>query len=161
MVLRPRLKFGDVFAVPLAEGRVGYVQYMADYVEMLNSYVIRAFEGTHDAANPPAFADIVSGKVSFHAHVFLKNCVKFGFWRKIGTASYPDKVDTLFRGCWDYGDPGVKISRRWYVWRINEPLRDIGALTPKYRGAEVGSVLPPQSIVERMLTGTYTLGLPD
>lgn len=78
----------------------------------------------------------------------------------MGNAPAQGRIDVLFRGCWDYGNPAVKISQRWYVWRINQPFKDIGALTPEYQKAEEGSVLPPQSIVERMLTGAYTLGLP-
>ena len=160
MALRVRLKFGDVFEVALAEGRVGYVQYVADDMSMLDSYVIRVFEGEEDPTQPPQISDIVLRKVSFYAHVFLKLCVKYGQWKKLGNAPAPDRVDVLFRGCWDLGNPEIKISHRWYVWRINEPFRDIGALTPRYQDAEIGSVLPPQSIVERMQTGTYVLGMP-
>lgn len=157
---RVRLKIGDVLQVPLEEGKAGYVQYVADDTSMLDSYVIRVFWGEHDPAKPPEVSEIVSGEVAFHAHVFLKLCIKYGFWKKVGNAPAPSKIDVLFRGCWDDGNPDVKVSRRWYVWRINEPFQEIGALIPKYEGAEIGSVLPPQSIVERMLTGKYTLGLP-
>ena len=160
MALRVRLKIGDVLEVPLEEGKVGYVQYIADDTSMLDSYVIRVFKGEHDPTKPPAVSDIVSGEVAFFAHVFLKLCIKYGNWKKVGNALAPGGIDVLFRGCWEYGNPEIKVSHRWYVWRINEPFRDIGALTPESEKAEIGSVLPPQSIVERMLTGGYTLGLP-
>ena len=160
MALRTRLKIGDVLEVPLNDGKVGYVQYIADDTSMLDSYVIRVFKGEHDPTKPPSVSEVVLGEVLFFAHVFLKLCIKYGNWKKMGNAPAPSKIDVLFRGCWDDGNPEIKVSHRWYVWRISEPFRDIGALTPEYVKAEIGSVLPPQSIVERMLTGGYTLGLP-
>ena len=155
-----RLKIGDVFAVPLPNGTAGYVQYVADDASMLDSYVIRVFRGVYDLAGPPDIAEVVSLEVAFYAHVFLKVCVMHGFWKNIGNAPVPDRIEVLFRGCWDDGNPDVRVSRRWYVWRINEPFQEIGTLSPTYVKAEIGSVLPPQSIVERMVTGRYTLGQP-
>jgi Immunity protein 26 len=160
MSTRVRLKIGDVLEVPLAEGKVGYVQYIADDTSMLDSYVIRVFHGEYDATKAPEASDVVSSDVAFYAHVFLKLCIKYGHWKKVGSAPVPGRIDVLFRGCWDYGNSDIKVSRRWYIWRINEPFRDIGALTLEYEKAEIGSVLPYLSIVERMLTGSYTLGLP-
>lgn len=155
-----RIKLGDVFEVPLAEGKVGYVQYIADDSSMLDSYVIRAFRGFHPAFSPPSPEDLIAGEVHFYAHVFLKLCVKYGHWRKIGTAPLPERIDVLFRGSWDHGNPEVKVSKRWYIWRINEPLRDIGELRAEYQSAEIGCVLPYDAIAERLLTGSYAMVYP-
>lgn len=152
---RVRLKLGDVFEVPLSEGKVGYFQYISDDLTQLNSYVIRVFRAHYVSPIASAIEEIASGDVHFYAHVFLKVGLKFDFWKKIGNASPPAGVNVLFRGSDDYGNPEIKVSQRWYVWNINEPFRHVGVLTPEYQDAEIGSVKAPQDIIERMETGSY------
>lgn len=155
-----RIRLGDVFEVPLADGSFGYVQYIADDTSMLDSYVIRAFRGCHPPSALPSLEELASHEVQFFAHVFLKLCVKFGHWKKIGTGPLPDKIDVMFRASWDDGNPDIKVSRRWYVWRANEPLRDVGELKAEYQNAEIGCVLPFDAIAERILTGAYVMVYP-
>jgi hypothetical protein len=66
----------------------------------------------------------------------------------------------LFRDSDDYGDPSVRVSERWYVWKPNEPVRTVGRLTGNLRNAEIGVVLPPSSVVERIRTGMYGIQYP-
>jgi len=128
---------------------------------MLDSTVVRIFSGAYEKNKAPSVEDVVSSKIEFYAHVFLNACVKFGPWKKVGTAPYPDKIKVNFRASWDDGDPEVKVSHRWYVWRINETFIDIGTLTPEYHDAEIGCVLPPQVIAQRMQTGTFGMNYPS
>lgn len=160
MTTRVRLKLGDVFEVDLGDGKVGYFQYLADDESMLDSYVIRAFRELHEVGSSPAMADVVAGEVHFHAHVFLKVGLKLDLWRKVGHAPAPGRVDVLFRSTDDYGNPEIKVSHRWYVWRINEPVRHVGVLAPEHQHAEFGPVIAPAAIVTRMRTGSYGIVYP-
>jgi hypothetical protein len=159
-MMRVKLQIGDVFEVSLGNGKVGYFQYIADDETQLDSHVIRAFQENYDETDAPAMSDVVLGRLDFYAHVFLKTGLKFGFWKKVGNAAPPDKVGVIFRASEDYGRPEIKVSHRWYVWRINEAVRNIGVLAPEYHEAELGPVVAPMNVLERMRTGSYGIVYP-
>ena len=64
-------------------------------------------------------------------------------------------MDVLFRDSDDYGNPQIKVSHAWYVWRINEEFKFIGELAKKYQHAEIGIVMTPDDIIHRMRNGVY------
>lgn len=49
----------------------------------------------------------------------------------------------------------VLISTNWHVWKINQPSIRVGKLEGDYQRAELGTVKPPNEIIERMRTGKY------
>jgi hypothetical protein len=153
--LREQFRIGDVFEVTLDNGKVGYFQYIAVDATQLSSAVIRAFAGTYDADSPPKVEDVFASAVGFHAHVFLKAGRTLNLWRKVGSAPAPHSIDVIFRNSGDYGDPSVKLSQDWYVWRINEPAKRVGRLPQHLHSAEIGVVKAPQMIAERIRTGSY------
>jgi len=158
---RVRKILGDIFKVPLDNGKVGYVQYMAIDESALGGHVIRAFQTHYDHDDTPDLqSKVVTDSVQFTCHVFLNNALKFFAWEKVGRAPYPEHIDVLFRQSGDHGTPEVKISHDWYVWRINEPQRAVGSLTPEYQNAEIGLVFAPPNIAGRMLTGSYPIVYP-
>src|SRR5205085_1472171 len=115
-----------------------FFQYVADDSTQLHSNVIRVFRETYDAASEVDLARITSGTIDFHVHVLLPIGVKEKSWKKIGHAPPPAKLDIIFRSSEDYGDPTVKISKKWYVWNVNGPHETVGELRPKYQSAEIG-----------------------
>lgn len=146
---------GTVFEVPLVDGTIGYLQSIAHDKSMLDSTVVRVFQGVVKKSFEPTVQDIVSREIQFYAHVFLNACIKFGFWRKVGIAPYPNNIQVVFRASWDDGDPSVTVSNRWYVWRVNDTFLDVGTLPREYYNAELGCVLSPQMIAKRMETGEF------
>jgi hypothetical protein len=161
MVKRIRKLLGDIFKVPLSNGKVGYIQYIAIDETMLGGHVIRAFQTHYDPDDTPDLQPMVTtDSVHFIAHVFLDSALKFFAWEKVGNVPYPEPIDVLFSASGDYGTPEIKISHDWYVWRINEPQRAVGSLTPEYQNAEIGVVIAPQIIAGRMLTGSYPMVYP-
>ena len=99
--------------------------------------------------------------MDFCAHVFLRIGLKHGYWKKIGNAPEIGNLDTLFRDSHDYGNPSIKVSKNWHVWKANQPFADVGELTGSNRDAEIGVVIPPDSIVHRMRTGQYDFVYPQ
>ena len=132
-----------------------FFQYVADDRTQLHSAVVRVFRETYDAEAAVDLARVAGGGVQFHAHVLLQIGIKQGFWRKVGHAPAPETVDVLFRGSNDSGNPRIKVSRDWYVWKINCPSERVGELVPRYQEAEIGYVVPPDSLVHRMRCGDY------
>ena len=156
-----RLEVGDVFEVAVDSANVRFFQYIADDTTQLNSQVVRVFQNAYRVGELPDAHRVVAQEIDFHAHVFLHIGLKQGFWRKVGHAQPPSVVDVLFRDSDDYGNPKVHVSKNWYVWRINCSFEAIGELSPRYQKAEVGVVVPPDSLVHRVRTGRYDFAYPD
>lgn len=156
-----RFAIGDVFEVRLDTLVVGFFQYVARDSSQLNSHVVRAFERQYKETDVPSVSQIVREKVDFYAHVFLSVGVKQKIWRKVASGNIIGEVDVLFRDSNDYGKSKRKTSNDWYVWRIDGPYQQIGALRDDCRNAEIGVVVPPDSLVYRMRNGSYDFFYPD
>ena len=158
---RVKIKLGDVFQVPLDDGKVGYFQYIAVDSSLLHSEVIRAFCGEYGSNEEPDIGAILSNPINFHAHILLKLGMKLGLWTKVGNAPPPSQIDVIFRGTNDYIAPKrIDVSHRWYVWRINEPFLHVGFLETQYQNSEIGVVYAAYLIPERMKSGLNTLVYP-
>ena len=161
---RVRTRIGDVFSVRLDERTKKYLQYVANDMSQLNSYVIRAFKKVYRIEDAPALVDVVADEVDFYAHVVVKWGLKMGLWEKVGYVAEVGGLDVLFRDTNDYGsgpnEEPVKLSKNWYIWRINEEFQHVGTLEGDNRRAEIGIVVAPPDIVDRMRTGKYKFVYP-
>jgi hypothetical protein len=163
---RANTKIGDVFSVKIDDSSKKYFQLVAFDLTQLNSDVIRAFKKVYPTSANPDISEIVNGEVAFYAHCVTKFGLKMNLWEKVGnTTQIGITANILFRGTSDYGvwidDEPIRISEKWYVWKINEPFKDIGKLQNENRKAEIGIVVNPYDIVERMKTGKYSFFYPD
>lgn len=154
---------GDIYEVPLEDGTKGYVQYIANDVTQLNSDVIRVFKRREKTESISDLEEILDGDVEFYAHVTgMEFGEKDGSWKKIGHSdNVGDLKKPFFRTSSDYGKPSVKVSKEWYVWRINDPKAYVGRLEGENLEADEGSALPPAWVVQRMNTGRYQFFYPD
>jgi len=155
------LVVGDVFEVRMNDSTKRFFQYMANDETQLNSDVVRVFRKAYGMNESPDLLSVTKGDVDFHAHVFLGIGIKQQFWKKVGHEQPPSDVDVLFRDTNDYGDPDIKVSKNWYVWRVNGPFKDVGELRPRYEEAEIGVVVPPDSLLYRMRNGQYDFVYPQ
>jgi len=153
-------KIGDVFLAKIDENNKKYFQLIAFDLTQLNSDVIRAFKGVYPIDVKPDLSEIINGEIEFYAHCITKLGVKSGYWEKAGHVKEVGELNhILFRGTSDYGckagEEPVRVSDKWYIWRINESFRDVGKLVGENRKAEIGVVMDSESIVHRMKTGKY------
>jgi hypothetical protein len=154
-----RIRIGNVFVVEF-DGKRKYFQYVADDLTQLNSRVIRVFKQVYPADAPIELSEIVKGEIEFFAHASVPIGVKLGYWSKVGHVSEVGTVDVYFRDSNDFGNPQIKCSQNWHVWKINEPFVDVGELKGSYQQAEIGVVVAPQMLVHRMRTGSYDFVYP-
>jgi hypothetical protein len=154
-------KIGDIFCAKLDDSSKKYFQYIANDMTMLNSSVIRVFKKTYNINDNPKLEDIVNDPIDFYVHVVLRWGIDMGLWEKIGKNNYTSEINVLFRDSDDCGDPSIKISSNWKVWKINQPFQYVGRLKGKYKEAEIGLVVSPINIVDRMKTGEYHFVYPD
>jgi len=164
--MRVYTKIGDIFSVKIDENNKKYFQLIAFDLTQLNSDVIRAFKKTFPIVANPDLSEIINGEVEFYAHCVTKWGVKMNLWEKEGSIKEIGSLNhILFRCTTDYGckvgEEPVKISNNWYIWNINEKFRDVGKLTGENRKAEIGVIINPYAIVERIKTGKYNFSYPD
>jgi len=163
---RVHTKIGDIFSVTVDCEYIKYFQLIAVDRLMLNSAVIRAFTQKYPIDHDPVLSEIVNGEVEFYAHCFVKLGVKMNCWKKVGNfADVGPLKQILFRDTNDYGskigEQPINISYNWYVWRINdEDYTRVGKLEGENRKAEIGVVVNPYDVVDRMKTGKYEFVYP-
>lgn len=163
---RISIKLGDIFSVNLTNGKK-YFQYVADDLTQLNSNVIRAFKRVYPLNQYPELSEITQDQCDFHAHCIIKFGLKLGLWEKVGNYDREVRIEDIwFRNTNDYGTKAgntpVKLSTNWYVWKINDKnFTKVGRLEGNYRNAEIGIVVIPQDIVDRMQDGHYHFAYPS
>ena len=159
-------KIGDIFEAHINESTKRYFQYIANDITQLNSDVIRAFKSSYVVNEEPTLESIINDQVDFYAHCTVNIGVKLGFWEKIGKSlEIGDISIILFRDTNDCGhktgEKPIIISDKWYVWRINDKdFTRVGKLEGEYRKAEIGVVLNPYDIIDRIRTGKYNFVYP-
>jgi len=127
---------------------------------MLGSALIVVFRRSYPKSAVPHFDEIISDEVEFYCHVTVLVGKKMGRWWKVGFRPVTRAFPMLFRGTSDYGNPAVRVSEHWYVWEPNQPFRDVGCLTGELTKAEIGVVLNPDAIVNRIRRGVYDIFYP-
>lgn len=147
-------KKGDVFSAALDDRHKKYFQYVGPDWTMLNSEVIRVFKKTYPIDEQPALQDVIKDEIQFYAHVVIKWGIKMKLWEKVGNVPEVGEVKVLFRDSLDYGKQ-MKVSDNWRIWRINEPFIKVGKLEGDNQKAEIGIVVTPEDILDRMRTGKY------
>jgi hypothetical protein len=158
--MRKKFSAGDIFEFGLPSGKNGFFQYISEDSTQLHSQVIKVFEQEIEPTEIPNLEGIASGMVAFYAHVFLPLGVKQKIWKKVGSATFSISDKIVFRNSEDYGKGIVPVSKRWYVWHINGPFKDVGELLGECQSAEIGVVVPPDSVVYRKQYGKYDFVYP-
>lgn len=167
MAKRVITKIGDIFSVTLDNGNKKYFQYIANDLTQLNSDVIRSYKIEYLSDEKPEFFELLAGEIDFHAHTMINVGVKLNLFNQEGKSMvYPEIKNILFRSTLDFGkkvnEEPVKISNNWRVWHINDvDFTVVGKLYGENRKAEIGIVMPPLAIVERIKTMKFDLVYPD
>lgn len=159
--VRSKIVIGDVFEVLLDASSRRVFQYIADDATQLHSNVVRIFRQVYRVDEVLDPHGVILGDVEFHAHVLLPIGVKLKSWTKCGNAPVPRDLKVRFRDSSDYGNPNVKVSKDWFVWEIDGRHRDVGSSESELRNADIGVVVPPDSLVHRLRTGRYDFFYPD
>ena len=87
--------------------------------------------------------------------------LKLGYWEKFGHNPEVGSLNIYFKDSADYGTSYKITSKDWWVWKINDEQEHVGPLPKKFLDAEIGVVVPPDSLVHRMKTGFYDFSYPN
>jgi hypothetical protein len=157
---RHNTRIGEVFCVKIDDNTKKYFQLIAFDLTQLNSDVVRVFKEQYPLHSPVDLSSVIGGEVDFYAHCITKIGVKFGYWQSVGIVKNVGSLNNnLFRSIGDVGKQ-VEVSSNWWIWRMNEPQVHVGKLTGDLRRAEIGSIVPPDSLTHRIRTGYYDFKYP-
>jgi hypothetical protein len=163
-MIRVYTKIGNVFSAVLDENTKKYFHLVAYDLTQLNSDVIKVFKTKYPVDEKPDLSSVVKDEADFYTHCVTKFGVKLGYWEKVGNVPNVGAIDVLFRDTNDAGSkPGeqIKLSQNWYVWKINEEFHRVGKLKGENRKAEIGVIVTPSDVIQRMKTGKYDFFYPD
>lgn len=146
--MKKNIKIGDVFEIPLSDGRKTYGQYV--YWDNRYGPLVQIYDLiTRDRATVtqvlnslPLFPPIIVG---------LKAAIKTGVWEIIGYSPISIFPYPLFRSA--LYDSRLKKTGMWYLWDGSQ-LNPIGYDLPKqYEQLELLVVWSPDDVRERIETG--------
>ncbi len=162
---RAMTKIGDIFSVRTDQLTVKFFQYVGNDLTQLSTDVIRVFNARYDINLTHDLSKVIKTDIEFYAHCVIKWGIRRNLWQKVGYSEEIGEVDIYFRGTNDYGrkigDESIKKSENWYVWKINdEKFTGIGILEKKFQNADIGLLVNPDDIVNRMKFGQYSFEYP-
>ena len=153
MAKRIMIRKGDIFCVEVDTKFKCYFQYIANDLSQLSSPVIRVFSKHYPMDYVPNLDEIVTDKVSFYAHTFIKFGLDLNLWHKVGNHKDMGNLDIVyFRWLEDIG-PDIVKSYKWYIWRLNGPTVRVGEMTEEYWDYDIGVVFPCARIINRIKGG--------
>lgn len=158
--MRNNTRIGDVFEV-IFNDKKKYFQYIISDMTQLNSDVIRVFSHEYNVSESVSINEIVKDEVQFYAHCVTKAGLVQKLWTRVGNVQEVGNIENItFRISSDYGNPEIKVSEGWLVWKINEDLVRVGKLEGKNREAEIGIIVIPEDIVDRIKYNEYKFFYP-
>ena len=147
MTMMKKPKVGDIFEIPLSEGRKAYGQYM-HYSK--KGPIIQVFDLISDKA--VSVEQVASSKLLFPPVITgLYAAIKEGFWKLVGHQPilnfvHPKFVSTLY-------DQETGKARIWFLWDGEKDIRIGPVLPPEYRSLEFLVIWNPTNVVNRIETG--------
>lgn len=152
-------KPGKLFSVNTQNG-LKFFQYLGDDATQLGSNLIAVFNGTFRGMEDASPAAIKASGVAFYAHVLLKLGLKLDVWKPHSDADVISFTDVWFRDSPDYGNPAIKETGTWWLWRANQKRVTIHGRSDDLVNSHVGVVVTPGDVVKRMESGVYAFFYP-
>jgi hypothetical protein len=153
-------RLGQIYQVDVGANQVRYFWEVGADGTQLGSALIVVFKTVYPRMDAPDLEAITADEVDFYCHTFVRIGVKLGHWSKVGFRPLNRNFAMPFRDTGDYGNPEIRVSRRWYCWEPNEPFRDVKWEPEELCKMEIGVVFPSDSVVNRIHTGVYGVVYP-
>lgn len=155
-----RYHVGDLFEIALPDQQKVFFQYVCDDASQLGSNIIGVFQKKYGIDDSPDVQDILNGAVDFWVHVVLGLGINMHLWKFYANGSPARLPSVRFRISSDYGNPSVTKSANWWVWKVGEKHQFAGNDPKLLNESEIGIVVNPKAVVERVHTGRYTFFFP-
>ena len=135
------------------------MQYLPDDSSCLHANVIRIFDYVTEENREIDIQVITTKPVACYGHVILKEGIKLGAWSKIGHILLEATLELpTFRLT---NEVGLEKSYDWFIWKVGEDHITIGELTDKYRHLDIGTVVHPLELRDKVITGKDGFTYPE
>jgi Immunity protein 26 len=147
--VKAKIEIGDVFRVPLPNGRWAYCQYVQQSDEL--GYLVRVFDRI--TKEPLSSTNELEDAGPLFPAVFvgLRASVRSGRWQKIGTMPMDGFEFPKFRITMGT-KPG--IYHDWRIWDGKNTV-SVGNLPEHMRSLELKQVWGDEGLEERIVAGSY------
>lgn len=153
-------RVGDIFCIELDDYKM-YFQFIAVDYSYLGADTIRVFKTRYPIGHVPTLENLVKDEVMFYAHTMIKPGLKMNTWTKVGNHREVGMLDEIYFRTTSSWSPQELKSYDWYIHRINADKVPIGELTEEWIiKSDLGFVMNPNSIVEKICLGEYQGVLP-
>lgn len=144
-----RIRIGDVFEIPLSDGRKAFGQYV--FRDKMGP-IIRIFDRILDKDEKLALASLDSNLLRFPPVITgLFAAIRSGLWKRVGklptdTFQYPNFVSRI-------KDTGSGLESPWFLWKGKDFIALGHHLPSEYRTLERLVVWEPTNLVRRIEIG--------
>jgi hypothetical protein len=140
-------KVGDIFEIPLSDGRRTFGQYlhyskMGPIIQVFNLISEEDIPIEQIPFSKPLFPPIITG---------LYAAIKEGYWKVIGHRIVLDFIHPKFIS--NLYDQRTGKARIWFIWDGERDIRIGPVLPSEYKRLEFLVVWNPQDVVNRIETG--------
>lgn len=145
------------YEIPLNDGTSVLAQTMGRDSTQLHADIFRVYKTRFETGKAKALiASAQSLEIDFHALVLISLGKKLKIWHEVMKSQDTSECNAWFRMC-DVEDGRLPpVSKKWWLWKVNQPMKFVGALTDETRKAEIGSIVVPPDILHRITTGKYS-----
>ncbi len=152
-------RVGDIYRIRLSDGKVGYMQHLANDSTQLSSNIVLVLRSGYLPTEKPSFEQ-VSMHDGFFAHVFLNAGETLKIWERIDHSRpvAPEPLPIVWT-IYSDKDQNLEVSKNWQVWRTNEEMR-VPLSQEELVNCELGLVVSPTQIVHRIEHFAYSLKHP-
>ncbi|MGD0505461.1 MAG: hypothetical protein ABSD02_22290 [Steroidobacteraceae bacterium] len=154
-----RRKLGDVYRISLTDGNFGFMQHVANDATQLGSAVVLVLRKTYPPSATFAFEKELV-RDGFFAHVFLKAGKILHIWEHFHWLQpvVQGPIPVIWAIC-SVKDMQLDTSRHWKLWRTNDEMHAPSS-QEELTNAELGLVISPPQIVQRIEHGAYLIRYP-
>lgn len=149
-------KIGNVYGIPLGDGKKCYMQFVYKDVPILNSDIVRVFTRIYDMDEKPSIEEIISDKVRFYTHVWLRLAVHQADIWKEGTSKELGLDELKKITFYSFGET-VKWSKlvRRSIFKIGEEREYIYTPIPDSDDYADNCIWHISAIIDRINTGHW------
>lgn len=149
--MKPRVKLGDIFEIPLSNRKKTYGQYI--FMDKQYGPIVKIFDCIIDQDQIMDCEKVVQSKLLFPPIIMgIFATIREGVWKvvaniKVANFQYPK----FLRAMWD---PGSGKASKWFIWDGTNSVELGDRVANKYRDLEYLGVYPPDLVVNRIEKGT-------
>lgn len=142
------VKIGDIFEIPLGNGKKSFGQFM-----LMDTFgpIIKVFDLTVSEGEVINIDEILKSDVLFYTYTGLYAAIRNKMWKIIGHLSIDDFVFPGFLST--LNNPETNMATTWYLWNGANNIRLGDKVPEELKNKEFLAVYSPGDVAKRIENG--------